>query len=159
MLSTSQSKNTKFTSKQPEKQRLPLHDDEEPETSYMLSSEPVIQKMLRELDLKRGTITKQNEKITSRERKLGHLDSNIVVLESWFALENHVTDVLREHLNDQELHSRLPCLISEGIRYYQNETKLPHITENNVDKCQGIRPADGDGEQNNIKFTKHITAT
>ena len=151
MLSTSQSKNTKFTSKQQEKQRLPLHDDQEPETSYTLSSYPVIQNMLCGLDLLQETITKQKEKITSRERKPGHVDSNIVVLEPWFALENHVTDVLREQLDDQELHSCLPCLISEGIRYCQNETKLPHITENKVDKCQGITPADGDGKQNNVK--------
>ena len=34
--------------------------------------------MQRELVLLQETITKQNEKITSLERKLGHLDSNIV---------------------------------------------------------------------------------
>ena len=69
----------------------------------MLPSEPVIQNMLRKLDLLQETITKQNEKITSLEGKPGHLDSNIVVLESWFPLENHVTDVLREHLDGQEM--------------------------------------------------------
>ena len=52
---------------------------------YTLSSEPAIQRMQRELVLLRETITKQNEKITSLERKLGHLDSIIVVLESRLA--------------------------------------------------------------------------
>ena len=60
-----------------------------------------MQKTQRELVLLRETIIKQNEKITSLERKLGHLDSNIVVLESQLALANHVTDVLREKLDDQ----------------------------------------------------------
>ena len=67
----------------------------------MLSSESSMQKTQRELVLLRETIIKQNEKITSLERKLGHLDSNIVVLESQLALANHVTDVLREKLDDQ----------------------------------------------------------
>ena len=80
MLLTSQSKNTKFTSKQQEKQHLSLHDDQEPETIYRLSSEPVVKRMLREVDLLRETIAKQNQKIKSLERKPGHLDSNIVVL-------------------------------------------------------------------------------
>ena len=71
--------------------------------------------MQRELDLLRETITKQNEKTASLERKPGHLDSNIVVLESCFALENHVTDVLREQLDDQEQHSRLPCLMYQRL--------------------------------------------
>ena len=66
----------------------------------MLSSESSMQKTQRELVLLRETIIKQNEKITSLERKLGHLDSNIVVLESQLALANHVTDVLREKLDD-----------------------------------------------------------
>ena len=60
-----------------------------------------MQRMQRELVLLRETIIKQNEKITSLERKLGHLDSNIVVLESQLALANHVTDVLREKLDEQ----------------------------------------------------------
>ena len=60
-----------------------------------------MQRTQRELVLLRETIIKQNEKITSLERKLGHLDSNIVVLESQLALANHVTDVLREKLDDQ----------------------------------------------------------
>ena len=67
----------------------------------MLSSESSMQKTQRKLVLLRETIIKQNEKITSLERKLGHLDSNIVVLESQLALANHVTDVLREKLDDQ----------------------------------------------------------
>ena len=87
MVSTSQPENTRFTSKQQGKQRLPLHDEQETGTSYKLP-----------------------EKTASLERKPGHLDSNIVVLESCFTLENHVTDVLREQLDDQEQHSRLPCL-------------------------------------------------
>ena len=60
-----------------------------------------MQRTQRELVLLRETIIKQNEKIISLERKLGHLDSNIVVLESQLALANHVTDVLREKLDDQ----------------------------------------------------------
>ena len=56
--------------------------------------------MQRELVLLWETITKQNDKITSFERRLGHLDSNIVVLEMQIALANHVTDVLREKLGD-----------------------------------------------------------
>ena len=49
--------------------------------------------MQRELALLRETITKQNEEITPFERKVDHLDSNIIVLESQLALGNHVTDV------------------------------------------------------------------
>ena len=59
-----------------------------------------MQRMQLELVLLRETIIKQNERITSLERKLGHLDRNIVVLESQLALANHVTDVLREKLDD-----------------------------------------------------------
>ena len=59
-----------------------------------------MQRMQLELVLLRETIIKQNERITSLERKLGHLDRNIVVLESHLALANHVTDVLREKLDD-----------------------------------------------------------
>ena len=135
MASTSQSKNTRFTSKQQEKQRLPLHDEQETETSYTLPSEPVIQKVQLELDLLRETITKQNQKTTSLERKPCHLDSNIVVLESCFVFENHVTDVLREQLHDQEQHSRLPCFIIEGIRYCQNETKV-FVKKSVIDICK-----------------------
>ena len=84
MPSTPKSKNTRYTWKQQEKPRLPPppHDGQETSTSYTLSREPAIQGTQRELVLLRETITKQNEKITSLEKKLGHLDSNIVVLES-----------------------------------------------------------------------------
>ena len=44
--------------------------------------------MQRELVLQQETITKQNKKITSLERKLGHFDTNISVLESQLALAN-----------------------------------------------------------------------
>ena len=102
MPSTPKSKNTRSTSKQQEKSRLPLppHDDQETQTSYTLSNEPTIQRMQRELVLLRETITEQNEKIIPLERKLGHLDSNIVAFESQLALASHVTDVLREKLDD-----------------------------------------------------------
>ena len=130
----------------------------------------------RELLLLRETITKQNEKITSLERKLGHLDSNNVVLESQLALAKHVTDVLREKLDDQEQYSCRPCMVIEGIRSRENETEasltnsvidiiksdlqLPDVTVNDVSKCHKIGPTDNDGKQNiTIKFTKHSTAT
>ena len=67
--------------------------------------------MQRELALLWENITEQNEKITPLERKLGHLDNNIVVLESQLALANHVIDVLREKLDNQERYSRRPCLV------------------------------------------------
>ena len=90
--------------------------------------------MQRELVLLRGTITKQNEKITCLERKLGHLDSNMVVLESQLALANHVTNVLREKLDDKEQYSRQPqpCLVVEGIRSRDNETEAS-ITNSVID--------------------------
>ena len=119
--------------------------------------------MLRELVLLRETITKENEKITSLERKLGHLDSNIAVLESKLAFTNHVTDVLQEKLDDQEKYSRLTCLVIEGIKSRENETKasitksviyiikidlqIPDTTENVVDKCRRTEPIDDDGKQ------------
>ena len=72
-------------------------------------------------------------------------------MESQHALVNHVTDVLRDKLDDQEQYSRRPCLVIEGIRSRENETEasvtksiidiiksdlqLPDITENDVDKC------------------------
>ena len=95
MPSTPKSKSTRSPSKQQEKPRLssPPHDDQETQTSHTSSSEPAIQRMQRELVLLRETITQQNEKITSLERKPGHLDSNIVALESQLALANHVTDL------------------------------------------------------------------
>ena len=95
MPSTPKSKN-RSPSKQQEKPHFPLppHDDKDIHTSYTLSSEPAIQRMQRELILLRETITTQNEKITPLERRLGHFDSNIVVLESQLALANHLTDVL-----------------------------------------------------------------
>ena len=117
---------------------------------------------------------KQNEKIISLERKLGHLDSNIVAVESQLALANHVIDVLLEKLDDQEQYSCRPCQVIEGIRSRKNETEasltnsvidiiksdlqLPDVTENDVNKCHRIGPTDNDGKQN-IKFTKHSTAT
>ena len=76
---------------------MPQHDDQETQTSYTLSIEATIQRMQRKLVLLQKTITKQNV-----ERKLGHLDSNIAVLESQLALANHVKDVLRKRLDDQE---------------------------------------------------------
>ena len=126
-----------------------------------------------ELVLLRETITKQNEKITSLERKLGHLDSNIVVLESQLALANHVTDVLREKFDDQEQYSCRLCLVIEVIRSRKNETEasltnsvtdiiksdlqLRDVTVNNVDKCHRIGPTNNDGKQNIIiKFTKGL---
>ena len=173
--STPKSKNTRSTSKQQEKPRLPSppHDDQETQTSYTLSSEPAIQRMQCELVLLRETITKQNEKITSLERKLGHLDSNIVVLESQLALANHVTDVLREKFDDQEQYSCRLCLVIEVIRSRKNETEasltnsvtdiiksdlqLRDVTVNNVDKCHRIGPTNNDGKQNIIiKFTKGL---
>ena len=47
MPSTPKSKNTRYTSKQQEKPRLPSppHDGQETQTSYTLSSEPAIQGM------------------------------------------------------------------------------------------------------------------
>ena len=71
MSSTPKSKNTS-TSRQQEKPRLlsPPYYDQETQTSYMLSSKPAIQRMERELVSLRETITKQNEKIKSLERKL-----------------------------------------------------------------------------------------
>ena len=79
--------------------------------------------MQREQVLIRETITKQNEKITSLERKLGHSDSDIRILESQLALANHVTDVLREKLDDQEQYPRRPCLVIEGITIRNNEAE------------------------------------
>ena len=131
--------------------------------------------MQRELVLLRETITKQNEKVTSLQRKLDHFASNIVVLESQLALVNHEIDVLREKLNDQEQYSRRPCLVIEGIRSNGNDTEasvrksvtdiiksdlqLPDITENDVDKCHRIGAIDNDGKQNiiikNVYKTKH----
>ena len=164
MRSTPKSKNTRSASKQQEKPRLPspTHDDQETQTSYTLPGEPAIQRMQRELVLLRETITKQNEKITSLERMLGHFDSNIVVLESQIALANHVTDVLQEKLDDQEQYSRRPCLVIESIRSRDNETEasltnsvtdiiksdlqLPGVTINDVDKCHRIAPTDNDGK-------------
>ena len=125
-----------------------------------------------ELVLLRETIIKQDEKITSLERKLGHLGSSIVVLESQFAFANHVADVLQEKLDDQEQYSHRPCLVIEGIRSWENETEgsltnstidiiksdlqLPNVTVNDVDKCHRIGPTDNDGKQNIIiKFAKH----
>ena len=109
-----------------------MHDDQKTQTSYMLSSEPAIQRMQRELVLLRETITKHTEKITCLERKLGHLDSNMVVLESQLALANHVTDVLREKLDDKEQYFRQPCLVVEGIRSRENETEAS-ITNSVID--------------------------
>ena len=176
MPSTLKSKNTRSTSKQQEKRRLPPppHDDQETQTSYTLSSEPVIQRMQQELILLRETSTKQNEKITSLERKLGPRDSNIVVLESQLAFANLVTDVLREKLHDQGQYSRRPSLVIEGIKscdeteasitksvnnIIKSDLKLPDITENNVDKFHRIGPIYNDDKQNIIKLTKHSTAT
>ena len=153
-----------------------MHDDQKTQTSYTLSSEPAIQRMQHELVLLRETITKKPKKITCLERKLGHLDSNIVVLESQLALANHVTDVLREKLDTQEQCSRRPCLVIEGIRSRDNETEasltnsvidiiksdlqLPGVTINDVDKCHRTGPTDNDGKQNIIiKFIKHSTVT
>ena len=79
--------------------------------------------MQRELVLLRETITKQNKKITSLERKLDHFDSNIVALESQLALANHVTDVLRKKIDAQEQYSRRSCLVIEGITSHDNETQ------------------------------------
>ena len=109
----------------------------------------------------------------SLERNLVHLKSNIVVLETKLALASHVTDVLREKLDDQEWYSRRPCLVIEGIRSRENEIEasltntvtdiiksdlqLPDVTVNDVDKCHRIGPTDNDGKQNMIKFTKHST--
>ena len=125
MPSNPKSKNTRSTSKQQEKPRVPPppHDDQETQISYTL-----IQRMQRELVLLREAIKKQNEKITSLERKLGHLDSNIVALESQLALANHVTDVLREKLDYVEQYSHRPCLVIEGIRSGENETEAS-VTE------------------------------
>ena len=125
MPSDPKSKNTRSTSKQQEKPCLPLppHDDQKTQTSYTLSSEPSIQRMQHELVLLRETITKQDERIASLERKLGHLDSNIVVLESQLTLANQVTDVLQSKLDGQEQYSRRPCLVTEGIRSYESETE------------------------------------
>ena len=109
-----------------------MHDDQKTQTSYTLSSEPAIQRMQHELVLLRETITKKPKKITCLERKLGHLDSNIVVLESQLALANHVTDVLREKLDDKEQYSRQPCLVVEGIRSRENETETS-ITNSVID--------------------------
>ena len=160
MPSTPQSKNTKSASKQQEKPHLPspLHDDQETQTNYTLSSEPAIQRMQRELVLLRETITKQKEKITSLERKLGHFDSNIVVLELQLPFANHVADVLRGKWDDQEQYSRRACLVIEGIRRRHNETEasfansvidiiksdlqLPGVTLNDVNKCHRIEPTD-----------------
>ena len=106
---------------------------------------------------------------------VGHLDSNIVVLESQLAFASHVTDVLREKFNYQQQYSRWPCLVIEGIRSRKNEKgasltnsvidiiksdlQLPDITVNDVNKCYRIGPTDNDGKQNIIKFTKHSTPT
>ena len=177
MPSTPKSKN-RSPSKQQEKPHFPLppHDDKDIHTSYTLSSEPAIQRMQRELILLRETITTQNEKITPLERRLGHFDSNIVVLESQLALANDLTDVLWKKLDDQEQYSRRPCLVIEGVRSRENETEasltnsvidiiksdlqLPGVTINDVDKCHRIGLTDNDGKQNIIiKFTKHSTAT
>ena len=179
MPSTPKSKNTRSASKQQEKPHLPSlpHDDQETQTSYTLSSEPAIQRMQRDLVLLRETITKQNEKNISLWRKLGHLDSNIVVLESQLSLVNHVTDVLREKLDDQEQYSRRPWLLKviEGIRSRENETEasltnsgidiikndwqLLDVTINDVNKCHRTGPTYNDDKQNIIKLTKHSTAT
>ena len=79
--------------------------------------------MQHELVLLRETITKQDERIAYLERKLGHLDSNIVVLESQLTLANHVTDVLQSKLDGQEQYSRRPCLAIEGTRSCEKETE------------------------------------
>ena len=71
-----------------------------------MPSEPSIQSMQRELVLLRETITKQNKKIIFLERKLGHFDSDIVVLESQLALTNYVAHVIPGILFDQEQYSR-----------------------------------------------------
>ena len=93
-----------------------------------------------------------------------------MVLESQLTLADHVTDVLREKLGDQEQYSRRPCLVIEGIRSRDNETEasltnsvidiiksdlqLPDITVNDVDKGHRIGQTDNDGKQNIItKFT------
>ena len=111
-------------------------------------------------------------RMMTKKLKLGHLDSNIVVLESQLALANHVADVLQEKLDDQELYSHRPCLVIEGIRSRENETEgsltnsvidiiksdlqLPDITVNDVNKCHRIGPTDNDGKQKIIiKFAKH----
>ena len=49
-----------------------------------------IQRELREI------ITKQNGKNISFEKKLDHLDSNIIVLKSKLALAKHASDVMRK---------------------------------------------------------------
>ena len=64
----------------------------------------------------RETVTKQNEKLTSLERKLDHFASSMEVLESQLALANHVIYVLQKKLDDQEQYSRRPCLVIEGMR-------------------------------------------
>ena len=143
MPSTPKSNNTRFTSKQPEKPHLPLppHDDQETQTIYTLSSEPVIQRMQCELVLLQETITKQGKRILSLERKLGHLDSNIVVLESQLALVSHVTDVLQEKLDDQEQYSlhkneTEASLTNSIIDIIKSDLQLPYVTVNDVDKCR-----------------------
>ena len=99
-----------------------------------------------------------------------------MALESQLALANHVIDVLREELDDQEQYSYQPCQVIEGIRNRKNETEasltnsviditksdlqLSYVTVNDVDKCHRIGPTNNDGKQNIIiKFTKHSTAT
>ena len=44
-------------------------------------------------------LTEQKDIITSPKRKLGHFDSNIIVLGYYIALANHVTDKLQEKLD------------------------------------------------------------
>ena len=65
----------------------------------------------------------KNKTNKNLNKKLGHFDSNIVVLESQLALVNHVTDVLRGKFDDQEQYYRRPCLVIEGIRSRNNETE------------------------------------
>ena len=49
--------------------------------------------------------------ITSLKIKLGYFDSNMVVLESQFAIMSYVSDLLREKLDEWEQYSHRPCLV------------------------------------------------
>ena len=105
MLSIPKSKNTRSTSKQQEKSRLPLHDNQEIQTSYMLSSEFMIQRMQSELVYCEKPSQNKMKKIIFLERKLGNFDSNIVVLKFKLTLANYVSDMFHKRLDDQEQYS------------------------------------------------------
>ena len=138
--------------------------------------------LVKQLNELKDQIAKQNEvidsqniKINSLNKKINYMSGQICQMKSEMIVTSHVSELLKQQLDDSVQYSRRNCLILDGVDVKNNENensiiqdvkeiletevKLEKEVINDIDRAHRIGPYNGDRQSIIIKFKSFSSRT